>query len=337
MRQAEVQFTVFGAGAVGGSLGAFLAKAGEDVVFVARNEDHVRAINTHGLRIQGTKSEFVVPARALTPKELEGGQKVVLLAVRSQDTEEAVRQLMPFLARDAMVVSLQNGLNEEIISQLVGKERTIGAYVNWPADYLGPGLIGNVGEGKLYIGELDGVISERVKWLEAKLSLAYPVVLTDNIWGYLWSKLIYGAIQYATVLVDRPMYETLELSWVQSILGDLVREAMQVPNALGIHLENFNKFDSSLFAEGKDTEMMDRIAAAIRRQPKTKTGAWRDIVVRRRRTDVDWIVGMIVRKGEALGVSLLMNRRLVELIHEIEEGKRPMGLENLEDLKAAGQ
>jgi 2-dehydropantoate 2-reductase len=324
-----MRFTVYGSGAMGGSLGAYLARGGEDVLFVDKDPDHVRAINTDGLRIDGERGEFTVRAKALTPEELKGDQDVILLGVKSQHTEEALRRFAPLLRSDSMVVSIQNGLNEEKISKEIGGERTIGAFVNWGADYIGPGHIRFGKTGCFYIGELDGALSERIQKLQTIFSLFLPVQVTKNIWGFLWSKQVFSSILFSTALTDLPIYDVLEPPEVRRVLGNLVREAMQVPAALGISLEEYEgEFFPSLFQQNRDDEALNIIANHFRGRIKNKTGVWRDIAVRKRKTEVEGTIGEIIRKGESLGLSLPLNRKLVEMIHDLEEGRRQMSLDN---------
>jgi 2-dehydropantoate 2-reductase len=327
-----MRITIYGAGAIGGSLGAYLVRAGEEVLFVDKSLEHVQAMNTHGLRIDGVRREFAVQAKAVVPEELAEDLEVVLLAVKSQHTEEAVRQFLPLLTPHSFVVSLQNGLNEETIAALIGKERTIGAFINWSSDYIAPGHIRHGGEGSLYLGELDGTISARVEMLQKTLSAFLPVQVTRNIWGYLWSKQVYGSLLFATALADLPVHAVVTLPGVGAVLAELIREAMQVPKALGISLEPFDEFEPALFQQHRDVEVMKKIAAHFRGQIKTKTGVWRDIAVRKRQTEVNGIVAVTVHRGEAMGLSLPLNRRLVELIHELEEGKRVMDVQNFQAL-----
>lgn len=329
-----MRLTIYGAGAIGGSLGAHLVRAGEDVLFVDKSPEHVREINGSGLRIDGVRGEFKVEGKAVLPEELREELEVVLLAVKSQDTEEAIRQFSPLLTQGSAVVSLQNGLNEEMIAKRIGQDRTIGAFVNWAADYVGPAHIRHGGEGSLYLGELDGIISARIERLQKILSAFLPVQVTRNIWGYLWSKQVYASLLFATALADLHVYEAVTAAEVRCVLADLVREAMQVPVALGIVLEPFDEFDPILFQHNRDEEAMEKIATHFRGQIKTKTGIWRDIAVRKRRTEVDWIVAVTVSKGEEFGLSLPLNRRLVKLIHELEEGTRPLDIRNFQALGA---
>ena len=320
-----MRLTIYGAGAIGGSLGAYLVRAGKDVLFVDKNPEHVREINARGLRIDGIGGEFVVNAKAVMPQDLQGELKVVLLAVKSQDTEEAVHQFLPYLTADSMVVSLQNGQNEEKIAKMIGKERTIGAFINWGANYIAPGHIRFGVEGSFYLGEFDGTISARIERLQKTLSVFLPVRVTSNIFGYLWSKEVYASLLFATALANLAIYAVVALPGVHSLLGDLVREAMQVPTALKISLEPFDEFDPLLFQHKRDEEAMEKIAAHFRGKAINKTGVWWDIAVRKRRTEVEGIVGATVRKGEELGLSLPLNRRLVVLIHELRRRETPYG------------
>jgi len=328
-----MRITIYGAGAIGGSLGAYLVHAGEDVLFVDKDSKHVQAINSRGLLIDGVRGELVVASKAVLPDELRDDLEVVLLAVKSQHTRDAIRQFMSLLTGDSMVVSLQSGLNEEIIAEMIGKERTIGAFINWAADYIGPGHIRLGGEGSLHIGELDGTISPRIRQLQKVLSAFLPVHITSDIWGILWSKQVYLSFLAATALADLPVYEVLEPPEVRSVLADMVREAMQVPAALEISMPPFDEFEPDLFQQKRDDEGMDKIAAHFRGQIKAKTGVWRDIKVRKRPTEAPSIVDTLLKKGEQLGIPLPLNHRLVDLIRELEQGKRDMDINNFRELR----
>src|SRR5215510_7506672 len=139
--------------------------AGHDVLLVDRAEDHVAAMNAQGLTIERSAGATSVPVRAAMPDALGHGLELVLLAVKSQDTPGALSVLAPRLATDGAIVSLQNGVNEELIAAAVGAHRTVGALVNWSADWTGPGRILHGGPGAQVLGELDGRPSDRVQSL----------------------------------------------------------------------------------------------------------------------------------------------------------------------------
>ncbi len=327
-----MEFTIYGAGAIGGSLGAYMVRAGEDVLFVDKSEDHVRHMNEEGLIVDGYGGEVAVKVTAVTAEKLLGPLEVVLLAVKSQHTEEAARQFVHLLGEQSVVVSLQNGLNEDIITGLIGAKRTVGAFINWAADYIGPGRITLGGKGSFYLGEVNGTVSDRVRRLEKPLSALFPVHITDNIMGYLWSKQVDGSVLFATALVDLPIHEVVETPGMDAVMGSLVREAMEVPDALGITLEKFDEFDPDLYRNHEDVRAMGRIADQYRHNIKNKTGVWRDLAVRKRKTEVDGILGETIRQGEGLGLSLPRLHRLVEMIHELEDGTRTMDISNFEEL-----
>src|SRR5262249_27922208 len=161
LRAPVSEYVVVGAGAIGGTLGAKLARGGHSGLSCDADPEQVAAITARGLAIEGPVAAFTVNARAVSPGELPDGLGAVLLAVKSQHTEDALAEITPRLAADGFVVSLQNGVNEPAIAATVGEERTVGAFVNFGADYLEPGRIFLGGRGALYVGELDGSRSPR--------------------------------------------------------------------------------------------------------------------------------------------------------------------------------
>ena len=199
-----MKIVIWGAGAIGGTLGAYLIKAGHDIVFVDIVEAHVNAINQTGLRISGPVDEFTVEAEALMPHQLQGQYETILLCTKSQHTRAAMESLSPFVADNGFVMSVQNGLNELIIQEFVGRERTLGTFINFSADYHGPGEILFGGRGAVVIGELDGSVSDRLKRMEAICrDFDENTLISDNIWGYLWGKEAYGAMLFVSALTHQ--------------------------------------------------------------------------------------------------------------------------------------
>src|SRR2546427_4413067 len=207
-------------------------------------------MNAHGLAIDRREGSTTVPVRAITPGALGSGLELVLLAVKSQDTPAALEILAPRLAADGAIVSLQNGLNEELIARAVGAARTVGCLVNWAADWIAPGRILHGGHGALVLGELDGRMSDRVQGLAKLLAVVAPTEVTANILGYTWAKHVYGSLLVATAVVDAHVYEVVERSPdVQRMLIALVMESMRVAEASGIRLEAFDEYDPADYRE----------------------------------------------------------------------------------------
>jgi len=338
----SMTITVYGAGAIGGVTGAALAKSGQDVRLVDRAEDHVAAMKAHGLTIDRREGSTTVPVCAITPGALGSGLELVLLAVKSQDTPAALEVLAPRLARDGAIVSLQNGLNEELIAQAVGAERTVGCLVNWAADWTAPGRILHGGEGALVLGELDGRLSDRVQQLAKLLEVVAPTKVSRNVLGYTWAKHVYGALLVATAVVDAHVYEVVERSpAAQRMLAALVIESMSVAEAAGIRLEPFDEYapeDYRAAARGDTAALaraMKSIATHYRAATKTKTGIWRDLAVRKRKTEVGALLGATIAKGKLLGIELPLTARLIAMIEDLESGRRAMSWANVDELAAA--
>jgi 2-dehydropantoate 2-reductase len=326
---------IWGAGAIGGTLGAYLSRAGEDVLLVDIVEPHVAAMNRDGLSIEGPVETFRQAVRATTPLGVTGRFRRIILAVKAHHTRDAVRALKPHLADDGSVLSAQNGLNELVIAEEVGAERTVGCFVNFGADWLEPGRILFGNRATVAVGEIDGRLTERAKDYHRLLSILEPeAVLTDNIWGYLWGKLGYGAMLFATALTPASMTENLASERHFPVFHRLGREVMAVAKARGIRPLGFNGFDPDAFMPGADEEAARRSVAAMaefnRHTAKTHSGIWRDLAVRKRKTEVDAQIAIIAGLGAEAGIATPAVDTLVGFIHDIEDGRREQSWSTLD-------
>jgi 2-dehydropantoate 2-reductase len=331
---------IWGAGAIGGTVAAYLKRAGRDVTLVDIVPEHVAAIRDPGLAITGPVEEFRVAMPALTPDEVSGTWKHVFLCVKAHHTEDATRALASFLAQDGYVLSLQNGLNELIIERVVGRERTIGAFVNFSADWIKPGEIMFGSRGAVVLGELDGSITPRLRELHEAMKVFEPnAIITDDIWAYLWGKLGYGAMLFAQALGDLGIADCLARPELLPVWRALGREAIEVAVAEGVKPRGFNGFDPEAFKPGASEAAakasVDAMVAFNRPSAKTHSGVWRDLAVRKRRTEVDVQIAPVAEIGARHGLECRTTRRLVALIHEVEEGKRPLSDDNLLELLQA--
>lgn len=330
---------IWGAGAIGGILGAYWARAGISVLMVDIVEDHVRACRSTGLNITGPVESFRQVVPSVTPAELSGRYSTIVLAVKAQATDAAMAMLAPHLADDGFVLSAQNGLNELVIARAVGEQRTMGCFVNYGADWLGPGeiLFGN--RAAVVVGEIDGSVRDRTRRMFELLSVFEPnAVLTDNIWGYLWGKLAYGAMLFATALTTDSMSDNFADPRRFIVFDRLAREVMAVASARRVTPVGFNGFDPASFAPGAPEVGARASIAALaefnRHTAKTHSGIYRDLAVRKRRTEVDPQIGVIAELGVQAGIATPAILRLVELIHDIEDGRRPMAIETFDQLIA---
>jgi 2-dehydropantoate 2-reductase len=318
-----VSYVIVGAGAIGGTLGHHLARAGHGVTVVDADAEHVRAIREHGIVVRRGDERTAVPvAAALTPDE-PGPERVerVLLAVKAQATGRALDWIAPRLAPGGYVVSLQNGLNEQAIAARVGTERTVGAFVNLFADVVAPGEIRDGGLGALVVGEMDGSDSPRVREVVADLQSWGPARTTGNVSGYLWSKLGFGAMLVATALADAPMAELIDRH--RGVMHALAGEVYAVAGAEGIALEPFDAFDPAPYTGGAPAAAdaaTDALVAWLRTQAKDRSGIWRDLAVRHRPTEVPTHYRPVLDRAAQRGIAVPGLERLVEQIAELEAG-----------------
>ncbi len=334
-----MRYLVMGSGAIGGTVGAYMARAGEDVAFADKDRGHVEAMRERGLTIEGYRESFTLPVRALQLEELGGLETppdFLLLAVKAQHTRGALRDAMPAIGPHTAVVSLQNGLNERTIAEICGPERTIGCFVNFSADYLGPGLVHYGSSGALYLGELDGRMTDRLRELGQAFSHFAQVELTDNIWGYLWGKLGYANMLFATALADEKMGDVTRR--YPELMVELACEVYDVAGREGVRPEAFDTITPDLYwpREGQDWSRLrpalERMADWQLSSQKTKSGIWRDLKVRHRPTEVREQPGAVLAIGRRHGLELPLTSRLVAMIEEIERGEREMSWQNIDEL-----
>ncbi len=332
-----MKLLIWGAGAIGGTVGAYLLRAGHDVIFVDVVPEHVAAINRHGLQITGPIDQFRVKAKAALPHELDGRYQTILLATKSQHTRSATEALAPFLADSGCVVSLQNGLNELTIAEILGRERTVGAFVNFSADYHAPGEILFGGRGAVVIGELDGSASQRASQLVAALGdFDENAQFSDNIFGYLWGKEAYGAMLFVSALTHESIADALSDARYRLIYIRAAQEVLRLADKLGIKALGFNGFEPERFLADDRAginQSLDALVAFNRLSAKTHSGIWRDLAVRKRRTEVSMYEPLLA-EAETAKVKLPLTRRWIAMIREIEDGEREQSLDNLEVLKA---
>lgn len=318
---------IWGAGAIGGTIGAYWVRAGISVLLVDIVREHVEACRTSGLVIEGPIDNFTQVIPAKTPDELQGVYSRIVLAVKAPATEAALDALEKHLTPDGYVLSAQNGLNEIAISRRLGAERTMGCFVNFGADWLGPGRIIRGNRASVVVGEIDGTIRARTRAMHDLLRVFEPdAELTENIWGYLWGKLAYGAMLFATALNDDSISANFDDLSRFIVFDRLAREVMQVAAARKIRPLGFSGFDPGAFfpgaSEARSRASVADLAEFNRHSAKTHSGIWRDLAVRKRKTEIDPQIGIIAALGHEAGVDTPAIRKLVELIHDIEDGRR---------------
>ena len=344
------KIAVVGAGAIGGLAGFYMAQAGEPVLFIDPNADHVRARRERGVSVNGVYGPMAIgPQRACTPAEIaEPLDGLIFLACKSQATAAAVPPLVPHLTSTSCVVSLQNGMNEDTIAGIVGRDRTMGALPDYGGAYLDPGVLEAVHEGTVYVGELDGRITPRVREAARLLGIGRNTceLLTDIV-GRVWTKQVYNSQVVVTALVDGSVVQVLGNKKLQRLAGALVREALRVSDAAGIRLHADRWFDPALYnpQTPQDTQRLldvyDRLVDHLGghqigegpggyRYVKKASGIHWDIVYRKRKSEAAHLT--VVAVADRYGVKVPLNARVVQLIAEVEDGTRALGWHNIEEL-----
>ena len=236
-----------------------------------------------------------------------------------------------------MSLSLQNGLNELVIQRIIGRDRTIGAFINYGADWIAPGEIMFGNRGAVVLGELDGAMTPRLQALHAVMRDFEPdAITTPDIWSYLWGKLGYGAMLFAQGLGQKGIADCLARPELLGLWRRIGEEAIIVAQAEGIEPRGFNGYDVEAFKPGANEAAARASVAAMvafnSTSAKTHSGIWRDLAIRKRRTEVDMQIAPIADIGARHGIDCRVTRKLVEMIHEVEEGRRPMTDNNLLEL-----
>jgi len=356
-----LKITIIGSGAIGGLAGAYMTRAGYDVVLVDQWKEHVEAMNTRGLYIDGIRGEMTLPVRALTPDQLpahverNGPLEAVLIATKSQHTEGALRQILPLISPETFIVSFQNGFNEPLIAQILsqaglgGMERVVGSIPNYGGALVDPGYLEFVHEGPIQLGEMSTPeFTPRLLQLSQMLESLTQVQLSSNIWGQIWAKEVYSQQVVFSALADARIHETLGVERYARIAGAVVREALEIAEKNGIAVEAFDFFDPANYKPQTpaDTQkLIANIQHAIwllkkdqnptRHEFKKKgSGIWWDIVYRKRPSEVGAMNGKLIEYGQRAGADTRLVEKLANMIFEIEQGRRQLGFHNYDELEA---
>jgi 2-dehydropantoate 2-reductase len=349
-----MKVTIVGAGAIGGLAGAYMTKAGHDILLVDRWAEHVAALNARGLKIDGVRGSLTVQVEAATPDRLAGPLEMVLIATKSQHTLDAVRQILPILTPKSVIVSYQNGFNEPDIVALLdkaglpGRQMVIGSIPNYGGALVDPGHVEFVHEGPIQLGEMDGRRTPRLAELARMLETLTEVQLSDDIWGHIWAKEVYSAQVVFSALVDARIDETLGVERYARIAGAVVREALEIAEANGIAVKAFDFFDPANYKPKTPADthkLLANVNHAIwllkKDQQEQKhafkkkgSGIWWDIVYRNRPSEVRSSNGKLVDYGRRAGADVRLNDKLCTMIYEIEEGRRRLGFHNYDELES---
>jgi 2-dehydropantoate 2-reductase len=337
MSDKKSRILVWGAGAIGGSVGAHLSRAGHAVTLVDVSTQHVAAIRERGLSIVGPISNFTINLPALTPGEVNGRWPLAMLAVKAQHTAAATEALTAHLDTAGAVLSLQNGLSAEMIAARVGRERTFLALGSVAADVLAPGEIRFGSSMKMPIGQLDGRDSGMLDEIVAIMRDFEPRAFgASDIQNYFWGKHCFNTITCASASALSPLADLAAREELRPLWGGLYREVLSVARAQGIEPRRFGPFDPMAFAPGASPQAAEAflriLSAGSNDDTKPHSGMWRDLAIHRRQTEVASLLEPIIQLGARYDVKTPLLSGVVSMIGEIEQGRRAQNDANLLEL-----
>jgi 2-dehydropantoate 2-reductase len=305
-----MKISIIGSGAMGSLFGGRLSLAGQDVVLYDVYREHVEKITASGLAIEDAATGAVTvahPGASADPRAVEGSD-VLVIFVKSTTTEQAAAQFVPFAKKDAIVLTLQNGLgNEEIIRRHFGRERTAAGVTSQGATFLGPGRIRHAGKGPTHVSMADGRNEKLRPLADALTAAGFEMHVEKDVASLVWSKLIINVgINALTAITNQTNGKLVESEETKAVMADLVAEAVAVAKAKGIALT----YD-------------DPLATVF--EVSRKTGANRSSMLqdfdRNRLTEIDFMNGAIVREAVGAGIATPVNATITRLIKAMEKAR----------------
>ena len=308
---------IYGAGSLGTILGAFITKNGGQIDLINHNQAHVKALNENGAKVVGTM-EFTQKVTAITDSQMSGMYDIIFLMTKQQHNREVVTFLKDYLASDGVIVTLQNGLPEIGIAEIVGEDRVLGCTVAW---------------GATMKGAASDHVSAHLNEVKELLEMMGPVELEHNFIGTRWSKLLINAgFSGMSAVTGSTFGEAAADRKSRKVLQKIIKECIDVCKAANIRIEPI---------QGKDVvKLLDYsnplkkafsfciIPVAIRKHALLKASMLQDLE-HGKKTEVDSINGSVCEFGRRVGVPTPANDKVVEIIHRIEAGDLKPSFDNV--------
>ncbi len=331
MQANEARIAIYGAGAMGTVLGAWLTKGGLKVDLITRNKAHVQAMKERGATIEYSAdgTEETVKVNALLPPEISGQYDVIFLMTKQRYNREILTELLPFLKEDSAVCTTQNGLPEQSVAEIIGRERTYGAATSFGATFIEAGKVAMTSKREAVSMEIGGYHEDNAKTELLKEILSFVkkdgfVTVTDNLLGARWAKLaINAAFSGLSVMTGLTFGEVAQKHKTRKLALGILRECMSVAKASGVTLAKMQGHDMEKMLGGK-TPIQRFISYivlpfAMKKHKKLRSGMLMDIQ-NGRKCEIDFVNGVVVKEGQKAGVETPLCAQLVELVHGIENG-----------------
>jgi acetolactate synthase-1/2/3 large subunit len=337
---------IVGQGAIGATLGARLSAAGYQFSAVERNADLARQITDVGVHLDGFLGTLQQRYPVMTELPADAVFDTILLITKSNDTRTATQSLLPHLAPDGVIVSLQNGLNQETLADILPSRQLIAGVIEFGADHHGQGRVTITSpHAELFIGRIDGSLDPQLQAVREVLNHALPTHVTTNVTGHLWTKLLVNCfLNPLGALFNRPFGQLLREPEIVSVCEGVVSEIVRVSELAGLKLEKLKgKLPPRFVADplylrelaaNRRLSGGQRLGLGIVHGParmlsrlifrkmahevaQVKSSMWQDMHAGRP-TEIDYLNGYVVAQGARLGVACPYNATLVRLIKERE-------------------
>ena len=326
---------IYGAGSLGTILGAYITKNGGEIELINRNKAHVEALRSNGATVTGTVN-FTQKVTAYTPDEMSGRYDIIFLMTKQQHNGEVVAFLKDYLAEDGVIVTLQNGIPELLIGEIVGEERVLGCTVAWGATMKEPGVceLTSAPDSLTFsLGSLQAQPNKHLADVKALLELMGPVEIDRNFIGSRWSKLlINSAFSGMSAVLGCTFGEAAGNKVSRRVVQALIKECIDVCTAGNIRIEPVQGKDIVKLLDYKNSIKKAFsffiIPIAIRKHALLKASMLQDLE-KGKKCEVDAINGVVSAFGRKVGVPTPMNDAVVSVIHQIEDGKLTPSFDNL--------
>ena len=334
------KLAILGAGAIGSSIGAYLTRAGRDITLIDVWPAHVEAMKHAGLRVTAQDETFTVKVKAAHLADVATHREqfdTVFLSVKSYDSVWAASFIEPHLKPTGVLISAQNGINEDRVAPVVGYSRTIGCVVTIGAGLYAPGHVtrtSSPARPSFTLGELNGMLTTRVQELVPLLSPAGPTHATTNLWGERWAKLAVNCMANALAgITGMNNAEMRESSEVFGVTVKIAGEALTVAQRLGVQVEPVGGIPAQAYLDGARGVGLEDLRATWVERGKSVGGGRPSLlqdILKGRRTEVDYLNGYVVRRGREVGVSTPMNEAIVAVTQRLEAGDLTQSPANLQ-------
>lgn len=326
---------IYGAGSMGTILGAYITKNGGRIDLINHDREHIKALREHGAHITG-KVDFIQPVVAYTDDMMSGLYDIFFLMTKQQNNEQVVRYLKGFLAEDGVIVSLQNGIPELGIEQIVGPDHVLGCTVAWGATKTGPGeceLTSSTDALTFQLGSLSPYPNPHIQDVKNLLSMMGPVIVDPNFIGTRWSKLLINAsFSGSSTVLGCTFGEAILNRRSRKVVLALIKECIDVCDKAGITIEPIQGKNIVRLLDYKTAIKkcfsFNILPYTMRKHFQLKASMLQDIE-QGKKTEVDAINGVVSEYGRKVGCPTPMNDRVVELIHKIEDGELQPCFDNI--------